>query len=85
MVTRPGSYASTDACRLNVVYSDKLTAEQNHMLARFEARTLNPPVFIEQFEQGLFSAEQLWKVNVGMIRTILKDIEEYEFPSTAER
>lgn len=85
MVTPPGSYASTDACRLNVVYSDKLTAEQNDMLARFEARTNVPPVFIEQFERGLFSAEQLWKANVGMIRTILTDIEGYEFPSTTER
>jgi len=85
MVTPPGSYASTDACRLNVVYSEKLTAEQNQMLARFEARTDVPPVFVEQFEQGLFSAEQLWKANVGMMRTILKDIEEYDFPSATDR
>jgi len=32
------------------------------MLAPFEARTHNPPCFIEQFERGLFSAEQLWTV-----------------------
>jgi hypothetical protein len=80
MVTPPGSYASSDACLLNVVYSEKLTVEQNAMLARFEARTHIRPVFVQEFERGLFSAEGLWKANVGMIETIAKDVQNLEFP-----
>lgn len=84
MVTPPDSYASNDACILKVVYSEKLTVEQNHMFARFEARTSNRPCFIKEFDQGLFSAEQLWKANVGMMRTIANDVEDYEFPQATE-
>ncbi|MBX8493169.1 hypothetical protein K5D42_25190 [Pseudomonas cichorii] len=80
MVTPPGSYASKDACILNVIYSEKLTAEQNRMLARFEARTNLPPCFIREFDQGLFNAESLWKANIGMIQTIAKDVQALEFP-----
>ncbi|MEB0222103.1 hypothetical protein [Pseudomonas sp. AB12(2023)] len=80
MVTLPGSYASSDACLLNVVYSEKLTVEQNQMLARFEARTNLRPVFIHEFERGLFNAEKLWMANVGMIQTIADDVQNLEFP-----
>lgn len=84
MVTPPGSYASKDACIVKVVYSDKLSVEQNHMLARFEARTNLRPCFLKEFDQGLFSAERLWKANVGMMRTIANDVEDYDFPLTPE-
>lgn len=84
MVTPPDSYASKDACILQVVYSEKLTVQQNHMLARFEARTNIRPCFIKEFDQGLFSAERLWKANVGMMRTIANDVEDYEFPLATE-
>jgi hypothetical protein len=80
MVTPPGSYASRDACLLNVVYSEKLTVEQNRMLARFEARTHHRPCFIREFDQGLFTAENLWKANLEMILTIADDVHKLEFP-----
>lgn len=78
--TPPGSYASEDACRLDVVYSTKLTAEQNEILAMFEARTLNRPVLIPEFEMGLLSAEQLWEANLKMIRSISDDVHKFRFP-----
>jgi len=80
MVTPPDSYASQDACLLNVVYSEKLTEEQNRVLARFEARTHHRPCFLREFEQGLFSAERLWRMNLGMARTIADDVHAFEFP-----
>lgn len=80
MVTPPDSYASRDACLQNVVYSVKLTEEQNQMLARFEARTNLRPCFIHEFEKGLFTAERLWEVNVGMAQTIADDVRSLEFP-----
>lgn len=80
MVTPPGSYASRDACILDVVYSEKLTVEQNRMFARFEARTHHRPCFLREFDQGLFSAEWIWKANIGMAQTIADDVRNLVFP-----
>lgn len=80
MVTPEGSYESRDACLVNAVYSTKLTDAQNRVLARFEARTNIRPCFLRQYEQGLFTAEKLWQLNVGMARTIANDVQAYEFP-----
>lgn len=62
------------------IYSEKLTDEQNLLFAGFERRTSIRPIFLEQLDQGLFSPEQVWKINLGMLENILADLRRMNFP-----
>lgn len=69
------------ATRKTSMYSKKLTAHQNAVLARFENLTGQSPIGLEDFESGELSASELWQQQVAWVEGIASDVGNMTFLS----
>lgn len=67
--------------RKPTIYSKKLTAHQNAVLAKFESLTGQPPIGLEDFESGEISARELWQQQVGWVEGVCSDVVNMTFLS----
>ncbi|WP_282363276.1 hypothetical protein [Pseudomonas sp. PS01297] len=67
--------------RKPTVYSKKLTAHQNAVLAKFENLTGQSPIGLEDFESGELSARELWQQQVAWVEGIAADVGNMTFLS----
>lgn len=69
------------AIREPIIYSTKLTAHQNAVLAKFENMTGQPPMGLEEFETGELNARELWRQQTAWAEAICADVINLDFLS----
>ncbi|MHC8346736.1 hypothetical protein [Pseudomonas sp. RT6P73] len=60
--------------RKPTIYSNKLTAQQNAVLAKFETLTGQWPIALEAFEAGELTAAELWRKQVAWVIGVCADV-----------
>lgn len=65
--------------RKPTIYSKKLTAQQNAVLAKFENLTGQQPIGLEEFEAGELTAAELWEQQVGWVEGVCADVVNMQF------
>lgn len=69
-----------DRNRSPKIYSEKLTAEENAVLERYESITGMEPCSIEDFEAGHISKKDLWRHQVAWIEGVCAEVVNMGFP-----